>query len=289
MQAAAHAFADKGFHATTTRDIASGAGLSPAGVYVHFGSKEELLFDLSRSGHESALRPAAPAIAGRDRASGRAARRRDEPLLGVARRAVPGRQGRPVRAPPPDARAPGRGARAAQGHRRRASSTSSSAASPTAPSRSTDIGDTALALLVDRGRRGPVVLTRHQAHARRDRRDQRRPRPATRRFALVTGGHAVLQIPVPELEPFVRQRHEHYDPHFVSTDPAFVHAHITVLGPFLPPEDIDGRVLINHRRDRLRPGWVRLPTRAGRHLPQRGDPPPARPECPLPSADGCPL
>ena len=56
LQAAAQAFADKGFHATTTRDIASGAGLSPAGVYVHFGSKEELLFNLSRSGHESALR-----------------------------------------------------------------------------------------------------------------------------------------------------------------------------------------------------------------------------------------
>src|SRR6478609_4285202 len=56
MHAAAHAFADKGFHATTTRDIASGAGLCPAGVYVHFGSKEELLFNLSRSGHESALR-----------------------------------------------------------------------------------------------------------------------------------------------------------------------------------------------------------------------------------------
>ena len=56
LQAAAQAFADKGFHATTTRDIASGAGLSPAGVYVHFGSKEELLFALSRSGHESALR-----------------------------------------------------------------------------------------------------------------------------------------------------------------------------------------------------------------------------------------
>ncbi|GAA5032218.1 TetR/AcrR family transcriptional regulator [Terrabacter aeriphilus] len=63
MQAAAHAFADKGFHATTTRDIASGAGLSPAGVYVHFGSKEELLFHLSRSGHESALRLLRAAIA----------------------------------------------------------------------------------------------------------------------------------------------------------------------------------------------------------------------------------
>ena len=63
MHAAAHAFADKGFHATTTRDIASGAGLSPAGVYVHFGSKEELLFNLSRSGHESALRLLRDAIA----------------------------------------------------------------------------------------------------------------------------------------------------------------------------------------------------------------------------------
>lgn len=64
MQAAARAFADKGFHATTTRDIASGAGLSPAGVYVHFGSKEELLFNLSRTGHESALRELRGAVAG---------------------------------------------------------------------------------------------------------------------------------------------------------------------------------------------------------------------------------
>lgn len=64
MRAAARAFADKGFHATTTRDIASGAGLSPAGVYVHFGSKEELLFNLSRTGHESALREVRHAVAG---------------------------------------------------------------------------------------------------------------------------------------------------------------------------------------------------------------------------------
>src|SRR5687767_15801836 len=54
MLAAADAFADRGFHATTTRDIASRAGLSPAGVYVHFASKEELLFQLSREGHEVA-------------------------------------------------------------------------------------------------------------------------------------------------------------------------------------------------------------------------------------------
>ncbi len=54
MLAAADAFADRGFHATTTRDIASRAGLSPAGVYVHFTSKEVLLFELSRRGHARA-------------------------------------------------------------------------------------------------------------------------------------------------------------------------------------------------------------------------------------------
>ena len=54
MEAAANAFAEKGFPATTTRDIASRAGLSPAGVYVHFSSKEELLFQLSKHGHEIA-------------------------------------------------------------------------------------------------------------------------------------------------------------------------------------------------------------------------------------------
>jgi AcrR family transcriptional regulator len=54
MEAAADAFAAKGFHATSTRDIASRAGLSPAGVYVHFASKEDLLFQLSREGHEAA-------------------------------------------------------------------------------------------------------------------------------------------------------------------------------------------------------------------------------------------
>lgn len=47
-------------------------------------------------------------------------------------------------------------------------------------------------------------------------------------------GHTVLQMPVPALEPFVRERHAFYDPGFVSEDPAFVHAHITALGPFLP-------------------------------------------------------
>ncbi len=54
MLAAADAFAEHGFPATTTRDIASRAGLSPAGVYVHFASKEVLLFEISRRGHARA-------------------------------------------------------------------------------------------------------------------------------------------------------------------------------------------------------------------------------------------
>lgn len=43
----------------------------------------------------------------------------------------------------------------------------------------------------------------------------------------------MLVVPVPELEPFVRSRWEHYEPRWVSRDPAFTHAHITLLAPFL--------------------------------------------------------
>lgn len=61
--AAADAFSAKGFHGTTTRDIAGRAGLSPAGVYVHFASKEDLLHQLSREGHEVARDALAAAAA----------------------------------------------------------------------------------------------------------------------------------------------------------------------------------------------------------------------------------
>ena len=47
-------------------------------------------------------------------------------------------------------------------------------------------------------------------------------------------GHSVLQLPVPELEEWVRARTAHYDAGFVSDDPRFGHAHITALGPFDP-------------------------------------------------------
>jgi AcrR family transcriptional regulator len=55
LTSAVRCFAVKGFHATTTRDITSGARLSPAALYVHFDSKEDVLYTVSRVGHKSAL------------------------------------------------------------------------------------------------------------------------------------------------------------------------------------------------------------------------------------------
>lgn len=55
LEAATEAFAEKGFHGTTTRDIAAAAGMSPAALYVHHRSKEELLHLISRQGHEATL------------------------------------------------------------------------------------------------------------------------------------------------------------------------------------------------------------------------------------------
>lgn len=58
-------FAEKGFFGTTTRDIANRVGLSPAAVYVHFPSKAELLYTISRLGHEDALSVLTAAGAGK--------------------------------------------------------------------------------------------------------------------------------------------------------------------------------------------------------------------------------
>lgn len=66
LAAAVEAFASKGFHGTTTRDIASAAGMSPAALYVHHKSKEELLYLISRTGHQRTLRLVKDGIAGSD-------------------------------------------------------------------------------------------------------------------------------------------------------------------------------------------------------------------------------
>jgi AcrR family transcriptional regulator len=56
LDAALSAFAEKGFHGTGTRDIAEAAGMSPAAVYVHFRTKEDLLYELSLAGHREVHR-----------------------------------------------------------------------------------------------------------------------------------------------------------------------------------------------------------------------------------------
>lgn len=55
LLAAVEAFAERGYHATTTRDIAGRAGMSPAALYIHYKTKEELLHRISRIGHRKAV------------------------------------------------------------------------------------------------------------------------------------------------------------------------------------------------------------------------------------------
>ncbi|CAM5489190.1 hypothetical protein STENM223S_01510 [Streptomyces tendae] len=55
LVAAVEAFAERGYHATTTRDIAGRAGMSPAALYIHYKTKEELLHRISRIGHDRAV------------------------------------------------------------------------------------------------------------------------------------------------------------------------------------------------------------------------------------------
>jgi AcrR family transcriptional regulator len=66
LAAAVEAFAARGFHGTTTRDIAAAAGMSPAALYVHHRSKEELLHLISRAGHEVTLALVEDAVAAAD-------------------------------------------------------------------------------------------------------------------------------------------------------------------------------------------------------------------------------
>ncbi|KRC54729.1 MULTISPECIES: TetR family transcriptional regulator [unclassified Nocardioides] len=55
LESATKAFAERGFHGTSTRDITTAAGTSSAALYVHHKSKEELLFLISKAGHETTL------------------------------------------------------------------------------------------------------------------------------------------------------------------------------------------------------------------------------------------
>ena len=69
VRGAIEAFAARGFHATTTRDIAGRAGLSPAGLYVHYPSKAAVLGQVSRLGHERAFALVSRSLADDERPS----------------------------------------------------------------------------------------------------------------------------------------------------------------------------------------------------------------------------
>ena len=55
LSAALATFASKGYEATTTREIAAAAGVTPGALYVHYASKEAMLFQISSDGHEQTL------------------------------------------------------------------------------------------------------------------------------------------------------------------------------------------------------------------------------------------
>lgn len=51
LGAATELFATRGFHAATTRQLSELVGLSPAGIYTYFPSKESILFAICSSAH----------------------------------------------------------------------------------------------------------------------------------------------------------------------------------------------------------------------------------------------
>jgi AcrR family transcriptional regulator len=68
--AAVAAFAERGFHGTTTREIAARAGMSPAALYVHFQSKEEALHQVAMSALDLTADVVSAAAASADGAAG---------------------------------------------------------------------------------------------------------------------------------------------------------------------------------------------------------------------------
>lgn len=53
LAAALDTFAVQGYHGTGTRDIADEAGISQAAMFVHYSTKEDLLFQLAVDGHRT--------------------------------------------------------------------------------------------------------------------------------------------------------------------------------------------------------------------------------------------
>lgn len=63
LEAAIAVMAEHGYHGTSVRDIAERAGVSPAALYHHFGSKQEVLATIMERGIEALLRRTGAALA----------------------------------------------------------------------------------------------------------------------------------------------------------------------------------------------------------------------------------
>jgi AcrR family transcriptional regulator len=79
LEAAIAVMAEHGYHGTSVRDIAERAGVSPAALYHHFGSKQEVLATIMERGIEALLRRTRTALA----AAGEAPADRLRALVGV--------------------------------------------------------------------------------------------------------------------------------------------------------------------------------------------------------------
>jgi AcrR family transcriptional regulator len=64
LTAAAEVFAERGYHATTMRDLARASGMSLAGMYHYVSGKEEILYLIQRGVFERVLAGAREAVAG---------------------------------------------------------------------------------------------------------------------------------------------------------------------------------------------------------------------------------
>ena len=64
LDAAAHLFSDRGFHATSMRDIAKTVGMLSGSIYYHFESKEEMLLAVYEEGERRVAEAVDTAVAG---------------------------------------------------------------------------------------------------------------------------------------------------------------------------------------------------------------------------------
>jgi AcrR family transcriptional regulator len=62
LETAVSAFAQRGYHGVSVRDITVEVGIKPASMYAHYASKEDLLVELLRVGHQQFLEQARQAV-----------------------------------------------------------------------------------------------------------------------------------------------------------------------------------------------------------------------------------